>query len=179
MTVLLPQFDHAELDEAHAEFMGYLQVLKMRTNDEYLARKEVAVEEDRAKRASSELLSKGNKTSDIEESWVTRAQYFDYNAENAVEGGVLDVENGGSCDIGALGVTSAQDVNCSAKNENKYNNVDVYYDEYSAEDERGSNSRALTSSEDPGDAHLHISNGFSSLHSLRMKASNTLHTLWR
>ncbi len=179
MTVLLPQFDQTELDEAHAELMGYLQVLKMRINDENLVRNELAVEEDRARRANFELLSEGMRTSDIEEPWVTRAQYFDYNAKNGVKNGVLDVENGDSCDIGAFGVTRAQDVDRSAKNEDKYDNVDVYNGEYSVEDEHGSNSRALTSSEGPGGVHLLISNGFSSLHSLRMKASSTLHSLWR
>ncbi len=172
MTVLLPQFDQNELDEAHAELMGYLQVLKMRICDENLARnKEAAVEEDRARRANFELWSGGMRSSsgDIEEPWVTRGQYVDYNAKNGVE-------NGESGDIG----TKTRDVGYSAKNEDKYDNVDVYNGEYSVEDERGSNTRPSTSSEAHGDTHyLLLPNGFSSLHSLRMKASNTLHSLWR
>ncbi len=177
MTVLLPQFDQNELDEAHAELMGYLQVLKMRICDENLARnEEAAVEEDRARRANFEFWNGGMRSSrDIEEPWITRDQYVRYNAKNGVKNGVLDVENGDTGDIG----TKTQDVGYSAKNEDKYDNVGVNNGEYSVEDERGSNTRPSTSSEVHGDTHLLLSNGFSSLHSLRMKTSNTLHALWR
>ncbi len=179
MTVLLPQFDQTELDEAHSELMGYLQVLKMRISNENPSRNDEAVEVDRARRVSFELSSEGMIASDIEEPLVTRAQYVDYNARNGVKNGFLDVENGESGDSGAFGATRAQDVDYSTKKETKYDNIDVSDGEYSVENERGSHCRVLPSSEVPVDTHLLLSNGFSSLHSLRIKASNTLHSLWR